>query len=137
MVVSLAILKRIKKGESISSIKRETCLTHSHVILPYYNSEHPDVEDYREKKKLKRFKCAAMTVEERDDIDIAIMERVKKGRTFTEIAIAMSLENVTNLFHGSQQPDVEDYREKKKLKRVQLKANKELEERQKKEESRK
>ena len=35
------------------------CLTHSHVQILYYGSKHLDVEDYREKKKLKRLQLKA------------------------------------------------------------------------------
>ena len=69
-----------------------------------------------------------------DDRDVAIMERVKKGQIFPKTAIAMILEHVKNLFFNSKQPNVEDYKAKKKLERVQLKAKKELKDTQLKEE---
>ena len=57
----IAILERLKKGETLAEIATIMCLDLSQVQNPYYSSELPEVVNYRAKKKLKK-KCKRVQV---------------------------------------------------------------------------
>ena len=82
--VSLAILKRLQKGETVTSMKEEMCLTKSYVAIIYYSSKHPIAVNYRVKKECKRVQLS-------EEQQAAIFERVKMGAKLAEIAEAMYL----------------------------------------------
>ena len=140
------IMERLKKSDTLASIAKAMCLEQSQVQNIYYRSKHSDVVNYRAKKKLERVQLKEEQQQKKDRKKeaadtrvVAILERVKKGEKFPEIAKAMCLEqsHANNLYYKSQHSDVVDYRAKEELKRVQLKEEQQQKKDRKKKESRK